>query len=273
MTNVTHAQALDKLAARTLVQNLEEDIARQLGSTLAYAKYDRAIAADPAAHALVPLLRRWNCVLQAGADAASPIYRDKTAVALAILLHKYGIADAAIAARADAANDALNTKVALSDDFHRRSDAIKTMFLRTAPAPLKRAPGHPDSLSFHRAADVVSMQLDGRYYAAYVHGCVNPNESPIIEFYDAVFDHVPSLAELTGRRAKGQRYDDGSESVSKYSVAGMKFMPDPAGQIVLVKACVETAPDNAHLPQGVGLFTVSDIFDIQGSVGRMFGQD
>lgn len=46
MTNLTHAQALEKLAARTLVQNLDEDIARQLATTLAYAKHGRAIAAD-----------------------------------------------------------------------------------------------------------------------------------------------------------------------------------------------------------------------------------
>ena len=32
-------------------------------------------------------------------------------------------------------------------------------------------------------------------------------------------------------------------------------MPDPAGQIVLVKACVETPPDNTHLRQGVWGYT------------------
>lgn len=183
------------------------------------------------------------------------------------------IADAAIAARADAAIDALNAQVALSDDFHRKTDAIKTTFLRSAPAPLKRAPGLPDSLNFYRAADVVSLQIDGRYYAAYVHGCASPNENPIIEFYDAGFDHVPSLAELTGRLAKGQRYHDGSENVSKFSVAGMKFMPDPAGQIVLVKACMETPTDDAHLRRDTGLFTVSDIFDLQEKVDRMFDSE
>ncbi|ATE74175.1 hypothetical protein [Lysobacter capsici] len=46
ITNLTHAQALEKLAARTLVQNLDEDIARQLATALAYARHGRAIAAD-----------------------------------------------------------------------------------------------------------------------------------------------------------------------------------------------------------------------------------
>lgn len=46
MTNLTHAQTPEKLAARTLVQNLDEDIARQLATALAYARHGRAIAAD-----------------------------------------------------------------------------------------------------------------------------------------------------------------------------------------------------------------------------------
>jgi hypothetical protein len=270
MTAPTHTQALKKLAADTLVQTLDEDLARLLTHALLRAKHAPVDA--PAAHILPPLLRRWNCVLQAEDTAASPLYRHKTAVALAILLHKYGIADDALIARANTGIDVLNDAVALSDDFHRKSDALKTAFLRTSPAPLKRAPGLPDSLSFYRAGDVLSFQLDGRFYAAYVHGCARINESPIIEFYDAVFHHVPTVAELARKPAKGGRYNDGSERVSKFSVSGMKFMPDPAGQVVLVKACVDETPDNGHLKESSGAYTVSDIFKIQSSVDRMFGQ-
>ncbi|MEN4917738.1 hypothetical protein ABE485_03650 [Achromobacter spanius] len=273
MTAPSHAQALKKLAADILVQTLDDDLSRLLTNAMARARHDPAIAANLAAHVLPPLLRRWNCVLQAADDAASPLYRHKTAVALAILLHKYGIADAAIAARADAGIDALNDAVALSDDFHRKTDDIKTAFLRTPPAPLKRAPGLPDSLTFHRAGDVVSCQLDGRYYAAYVHRCASTNQSPVIEFYDAVHDHVPTIEELRDKRARGRRFNDGSVRIEHLSVAGMKFMPDPAGQIVLVKACVETPPDNSHLGKRVGLYVVSDIFDLQDSVDGMFTQD
>jgi hypothetical protein len=211
-------------------------------------------------------------VLQAEDSVASALYRHKTAVALAILLHKYGIADDTLIARANVGIDALNDAVALSDDFHRKSDALKAAFLRTSPAPLKRAPSLPDSLTFYRAGDVVSYQLDGSYYAAYVHRCARINESPIIEFYDAVFDHVPDVAELAGKRAKGARYNDGSERVSKFSVSGMKFMPDPAGQVMLVKACVDEMPDNGHLKESSGVYTVSDIFQIQSIVDRMFGE-
>ncbi len=265
----THAQALKKLAADTLVQTLDEDVARLLGHAMARGKH-AAGATDPAAFVLPPLLRRWNCVLQAGDATATPRYRDTAAVALAIVLHKYGIADDAVNARADAGIDALNDAVALSDDFHRKTDAIKSALLRTPPVPLRRAPGQPDNLSFHRAGDVVSFQLDGRHHAAYVHGCARTNESPIVEFYDAVFDRLPTFAELAGTLARGVPCNDGRRHVSKFSVSGMKFVPDPAGQVVLVKAAVEAGPDNRALAPSVGLYTVSDIFQLQSQVATMF---
>lgn len=271
MASINHAQALKKLAADTLVQTLDEDLARLMTRLMAYARHDEALAANLGARALPQVLRRWNCVLQANDDAVSALYRHKTAVALAILLHKYGIADATLSAHADAAIDALNDAVALSDDFHRKTPDIKQAFLHTPPTPLKRAPGQPDSLTFYRAGDVVSYQLDGRYHAAYVLRCASTNSSPIIEFYDAVFDQVPSMDELNGIPARGRRYNDGTVRIERLSVSGMKFMPDPAGQFVLVKACVETPPDNSHLQKSVGLYGVSDVFEMQEQVAGMFG--
>src|SRR5258706_5374013 len=35
-------------------------------------------------------------------------------------------------------------------------------------------------------------------------GCARTNQSPIVEFYDAVFDHVPQMAELADVRARGR---------------------------------------------------------------------
>ncbi|WP_370679097.1 hypothetical protein [Comamonas sp. GB3 AK4-5] len=263
MKTMTHAQALKKLAADTQVQALDEDIARLVAWAMLGNKKDPV---DPT-RVLPPLLQRWNCVLQAGDAVASALYRHKTAVALAILLHKYGIQDQAINARAEAGMDALNQAVALDDDFFRKTEAIKTAFLQTPPAPLKRSPAMPDHLSFYRAGDVVSLQVGAAFHVLYVHRCARTNESPVIEFYETVFDHVPTMQELEGARARGQRYNDGRERISKYSVSGMKFMPDPAAQLVLVKACVETGPDNRHLEPGVGLYTVSDIFRVQQGLG------
>lgn len=268
---MTHTQALAKLAADTLVQTLEEDVARTLSRSFALGRHDAAIAADYGAHVLPALLRRWNCVLQADDAKATALYRHKAALALAIVLHRNGIADAGLNAAARTAIDQLNAEVALSDDFFRKSAQIRKDFLDTPPAPLKRAPVQPDSLSFYRAADVVAIELDGRFHVLYVHGCASTNQSPIVEFYDAVFDRLPQIGELAGVRAKGRRYNDGVERVSRFSVAGMKFLPDPAGQLTLVKACVETPPDTGHLQKGVGLYTVSDILRLQADMDAMFG--
>jgi hypothetical protein len=235
---MTHTQALSKLAADTLVQTLEEDVARVMARTFALGRHDAAIAANYGGHALPPLLRRWSCVLQAGDAKASALYRHKTALALAIVLHRNGLADAGLNAAARTAIDALNAEVALT---------------------------------FYRAADVVAMELDGRFYAMYVHGCARTNQSPIVEFYDAVFDHVPQMTELAGVRARGRRYNDGVGRVARFSVSGLKFLPDPAGQFTLVKACVETPPDPGPLQKGDWLYTVSDIFELQPEVDTMFG--
>ena len=62
---MTHTQALSKLAADTLVQTLEEDVARVMARTFALGRHDAAIAANYGGHALPPLLRRWSCVLPA----------------------------------------------------------------------------------------------------------------------------------------------------------------------------------------------------------------
>jgi hypothetical protein len=103
---MTHTQALSKLAADTLVQTLEEDVARVMARTFALGRHDAAIAANYGGHALPPLLRRWSCVLQAGDAKASALYRHKTALALAIVLHRNGLADAGLNAAARTAIDA-----------------------------------------------------------------------------------------------------------------------------------------------------------------------
>ncbi|SDH19509.1 hypothetical protein [Chitinophaga filiformis] len=77
---------------------------------------------------------------------------------------------------------------------------------------------------------------------------------------------------LENIKAKGQVYNDGVGRISKYSVAGMKFLPDLANQIKLVSACVETPPSNKDLQKPVGLYAVSDIFEIQDDIKRLFGE-
>lgn len=266
-TFMTHQQITDKLAARYLVQSMEEDIARLTWEAMTFDK--NKYIDDQLSHVLPKLLLRWNCVLDADRPDFSEGYKQKTIVALITLLHKYGYADTVLTAKGFKAIDALNEAVLLSDDFFRKSEEIKQV-LSAAPVPLKRKPSIPDSITFYRVKDVISFQLGERYYAAYVHSLSAPNESPVLEFYDAIFDKVPSLQELEKVPAKGERYQDGTERIARFSVSGMKFLPDLAHQIQLISACVENNPSGKHLQKPHGLYTVGDLFSIQESIRDLF---
>ena len=261
-----HPQILNKLAARHLVQAIDDDLARLTRRAMAYKKHQSI--ADELNYILPQLLLRWNCVLNA-TDEVPDSYKQKTEVALATLLHKYGFADTDITDKAIQAIDALNNAVVLSDSFYHQSGKIKN-FLQSVPVPLSRKPSLPGNTTFYRAKDVVSIQLDGRFYAAYIHKLANPNESPVIEFYEGVFDSPPTLDALKNTKATGQVYNDGIERISKFSVAGMKFMPDLANQIQLISACVNEPPSNKHLADSVGLYTMRDLFEIQEVIVKMF---
>lgn len=269
---MTHQQILDKLAARHLVQSIDEDLARLITRTMSFAKHDKKIAANPLVYFLPKMQLRWDCILKADDREVTDNYRQTTTLALAVNLHKYGFADKSITGDAIKSIDALNKSIALSDDFFRKSDEIKN-FISSPPVELKRKPTLPDSTTFYRPKDVVSIQIGKKYYCAYIHKLSNPNESPVIEFYDRVFDKVPALQMLENIKAKGQVYNEGIERISKYSVAGMKFLPDLANQVKLVSACVETPPSNKDLQKSVGLYTVSDIFEIQDDIKRLFGEE
>lgn len=264
-----HQQLLEKLAARHLVQAMDEDLARLVWSAMTFHADDPGAQRD---YVLSRLLARWNAALLATDDEVAPIYRDKVVVALATLLHKYGYAEPSITDRAIDAIDALNDAVALDDHFYRRSASFSDE-LQTTPTPLSRRPGQPDHTTFYRARDVISIQLDGRYYAGYVHRLARINESPIVEFYETWFSKLPTLDDLAAVPAHGERFNDGSVRVSLFSVSGIKYQPDPANQVTLIAACVPEPPDNSHLKESIGLFTVKDIFGIQQQLRGIASQE
>ncbi|RZJ49365.1 MAG: hypothetical protein EOO44_18415 [Flavobacterium sp.] len=266
---MTHQQILDKLAAKTVVQNIDEDFARLTAKAMAFAKHDKKIAENLAGYILPKILLRWNCVLNADKTEVTDNYKNITVLALAIILHKYGLTDPEILEQAIKAIDTLNKNVVLSDDFFRKSDQIK-QFISSAPTALKRKPSLPDSITFYRPKDVIAIQLEKHFYCAYIHKNARPNESPIIEFYDKRFDKVPEIQELENVAAKGQLYNDGIIRISKYSVSGLKFLPDTANQIKLISSDVLNPPSNAHLEEPVGLYAVMDIFEIQNEIERLF---
>ncbi|MFZ6731807.1 hypothetical protein ACO0LG_07780 [Undibacterium sp. Ji42W] len=261
MPAITHQQALDRLAAHQLVQVIEDDVASLTSTAMSYAKHDQHLTV--AGYVLPRLLARWNCVLNASNDEATPLYRDKTVLALALLLHKHGMTETAITKRALQAIDNLNAAVALSDAFFRNTDAIKAL-LNTPALALKKRPSTRDSLTFLRAQDVVAIQLEQYYYAAYVHEISGFNEYPIIEFYRARFEHRPDMAALQGCAAQGETYNDGKTRISLHAVCGMRHVPDPANQFHLIATGITDQPDQSQLGASVGLHTISNLFQLQG---------
>lgn len=267
---MTHQQILDKLAAKALVQNIDEDFARLTAKAMTYAKHDAKIAENLTCYVLPKILLRWDCVLKAENAEVTDNYKRITILALAVILHKYGLHDSEITERAMDAIDALNRDVVLSDDFFRKSDQIKK-FISSEPVALKRKPSLPDNITFYRPNDVIAIQLDQHFYCAYIHGHSRPNESPIIEFYDKIFDKVPEIQELQKLPAKGQLYNDGIKRISKYAVSGIKFLPDMANQFKLIHSKDEIPPSNTHLEESVGLYAIMDLFSMQNEIKRLFG--
>lgn len=261
---MTHQQILDKLASKYLVKSIDEDLARLTFEAMCYEEnIDKQLS-----YILPKLLNRWNCILKAD-KSISDNYKNITFLALAILLNKYGFIDTGINNTAIKAIDELNKNVALSDDFFMKSEEIK-QFIFSTPLPLKRKPTVPESITFYRAKDVISIQLENRFYAAYIHKISGINESPIVEFYDKIFDKNPTLKELENLPAKGQLSAGNVTRICYFSISGMKYLPDLANQIQLVGSSIENSPINNHLEEQIGLRTMSDIFTIQTVIKRLF---
>jgi len=266
---MNHKQVLDKLASKHLNQSIDEDLVRLVNRAMVLRK-GKSIS-DVSSYILPKLLMRWNCILEAKEYDVSKVYKEKVTLALAILLHKYGFHDKELTQKAITAIDKLNDGVILSDDFFRKSDKIKA-FIKAKPIELKRKPPLPETITFYRAKDVISINIDNKYYIAYIHKITGVNESPIIEFYDESFENIPEIEDLNRIKAKGQKFNDGTVRIAHFAIYGLKYMPDLANQIHVIKSCVETekAPINKNLEAQIGLFTVSNLFSIQETIKKLF---
>lgn len=255
-----HQQVLDKLAARGHVRALDEELARWVRWQM---------LAPPPSHGeltrevVTPVLTRWRCLLDS--DEARPATRNVVRVALATLLHKYGFQDAGVTAEAVEAVDALNRDVVLGDAFARQSEEIK-QFLCSAPAPLTRKPASPRSLTFLRPGDVLSVELSGRFHAAYVWKVNGLNETPVIEFYAGTFAQPPTPADL----ADGEAARPGGRA--RFDVDGLTYLPDPAHQVRAVAAGRHQGPLGGEPGPGQGLYTMSDVMTLQQHMVNLFGE-
>lgn len=254
---MTHKQLLDKFAAKHLAYSIEEDISRLVFNAMN--GMEHGWVEDPLTYILSRLLLRWNSLLKD--HHTSKKDKHVTELALAVLLHKYGFADHAITDSAINAFDQLNETAVLPEELRRKSNSIKN-FLLSKPIPLKKLPVIPDSLTFYRAGDAISIQLEDKFYAAYVHEVKPGNECPVIEFYDSVFKRRPDFKDIEKLQAKGEKQHDGIH-MSRFAVYGMRHLPDPANQIHLIKTCVNKKPSDVHLKEPTGLYSAEDIFSLQ----------
>ena len=256
---IKHLDVLKLLAAAGLVEAIDGDVKRcahraRLGP--------EAAAREPAqigAEVIENVLLRWNCILHADPAEVAPLYVHKTALALAVCLHRQGFADAQRTDAAVAAIAALNAAVALNDTFHRRSADIKALLRSPAEMPARRPPLPKDHTAW-RAGDVVGMQVADRHHAFHVldvsHG------APIVEFYDIEQATPLAWETLHGVIARGERLNDGRDYIDRHALYGLQYQPDPAHQFRLLASGIAEGPDSTHLARHSGLYAVSDIFRI-----------
>lgn len=266
---ITHRSILNQLAGGELVEAVEHDVKQcALRARLSPDKAARA-QAEIGAEVIETLMLRWQCILDSDDTITTPLYRQKTALALATALHQQGFHSPELTTTAIAAITALNDAVALSDHFHRRSGEIGDL-LQSSPVMPTRRPGHQKGRTLWRAGDVASVQVDDQYHAMYVlevsHG------APIVEFYDYLHRDAPTLDTLRQRHARGTRSADEGSYLDRHALFGLVHQPDPANQFVLLGSAAE-GPDNRHLRRHDGLYTVSDMFRITRELRRYHPAD
>ncbi len=250
-----------------MVESMEDDLARLTFNAMC--EYKDGLTEKLISFVLPRLLVRWDCVLKAGDNELAISYKAKAYIALAVLLSKHGFSDVEITKKAISGIDYLNKEVILSDTFEKQSSDIKN-FISATPKPLKRKPSVKVGITFYRAKEAISIQIGKDFYAAYIHKISDNNGAAIIEVYDAVFDKIPAKEQLKNLKGRGQKYDDGSERISFFRIAGMKFLPDPANQIHIIGSSIAEPPLNSHLEEAIGLYAMSDLFRLQEIINRMF---
>jgi hypothetical protein len=268
---MNHQKILDKLVAKHLIDALDEDICyliRDGFSLLSTGEVSYQALND---YVIPKLMNRWECALNASDDEVSSNYKQKLQLALAILLHKYGIKNESIVARAIESVRQLNAMVALSDAFARNENEI-IEFLKKPALPLKKRPAIRESITFYRAGDIVAIQYKNQFYAAYIHRVGNFNSYPCLELYDVVFDHRPTVDEVIHCSAKGHKYNDGLTHIEHYHVYGLRNTPDLANQFHLLGSAIFTQPKIEKLEPPIAGGAHITLFNFLDNIDRLFNE-
>ncbi|GII04206.1 hypothetical protein [Planobispora takensis] len=131
------------------------------------------------------------------------------------------------------------------------------------PAEVRRR-----AVTFLRPADVVSIELDAAFHAAFVLQLHDDKggQCPVIEFYAGRFPLPPTARQLAGRPAAGGvRFRH-----ARFSVWGLTHLPDPARQVRLVARGHPDKPLSAPSRPGEGRYTVTDPISLQQSMMTLF---
>jgi hypothetical protein len=262
---MTHQQILAKVANKYFARCIDDEIAYLTYQAMLGPQAKNKAPEEWLTEILPQLLARWNCLLEAPEVSESTVH--STWLAIAITLHKYGFQDKDLTQKAIDAIDYMNKHVLSSDDLFRKSEEIKT-FLKSSPEPLKRKPAYQDSVTFFRAEDVISIQYNKHFYVAYVHEVNTGNERPVVEFYDGVFESIPTLDQVKNLKARGRGIE--KPVISKFGIYNRTHLPDFANQFVLLASGVKEKPDNSMLEIPAGLYTMSSLYDIQLNIRQLF---
>ncbi|WP_417761555.1 hypothetical protein [Shewanella sp.] len=227
-----HGAIAKQIVNSSYINTMEQEIRSLLN------RHWRQLNDGGSAQALIidPLKNRWQMALTDPSASQQPpqYYSYKNRLLMAILLHKYGLADTQLTAQALKDIDLLNQHVVLSDHFFRQSDALKTL-LTSDTSLITRKPNRTDNTTFFRQGDVISIRLGDYYYCAYVFDIYGYNEMPALQLFAKRFVQQPQLAELEGVAAVTENRG-GKAEVAQWYVGGLSWFPDPAGQVTLLQA-------------------------------------
>lgn len=254
-----HQQILDKLALGaipSLVQDETHMLARQ---SFYEAKHDGHRGARYA-EVVPPLLRRWGPLMTRHGDQSELMTGHRVAIALATCLHKVGLIEPSLTERALRGIDELNDAVWLSDEFARQSPAYADL-LRSTPPALSKAPAVREPLTFTRPGDLLAINTTRGYVLAHVHGDTGTNEAPILELYRQIYPVLPAADQVVGTQAAGEQLGNGPVTNSHIAVVGLRHIPDPADQILLLASGQNRTPDTSHLTTKDYLHTRMSLYE------------
>lgn len=262
-----HKQLLNHLAIGNIPEVVQDEVNRIAGKSFVYAKHAGLKGAQHA-EVVPPVLQRWGGLLDPTEKDYDRMIGHQVALALATCLHQVGLVDDALTARAVAGIAELNDGVWLSDAFERQSAEIVAL-LHSQPEPLTRRPPTRENITFTRPGDLLAIRSGDRYVVGQVLADTATNQAPVIELYETTFAEPPAPEDVVGTRAAGETLGNNPPSQMRMAAFGLRHIPDPAEQMILIGVGQTTRPDNSHLVDRDYMWTGLDLYEFLDRVARV----